>query len=131
MDGGNIRALREALGLTQEQLAQAIGVSFTTVSRWERAHVKPSPLAMKKLTEMRKEWESELSPEDIVPKKRELTFRGKSSEATSFAHAHVDLDLDRWIEKCRPGCILDEAVIKPYGKGRFQITKIKVKPKGS
>jgi len=40
-----IRALREALGLTQEQMANAVGVSFTTVNRWEH-DTPPSPMAI-------------------------------------------------------------------------------------
>ena len=39
--GGNIRALREERGLTQEQIAEALGVSFQAVSSWERDEYKP------------------------------------------------------------------------------------------
>ena len=44
-----IRALRLKLGLTQEQFAQKVGVSFSTVNEWENGKRKPSPLAMKQL----------------------------------------------------------------------------------
>ena len=33
----NIRALREAQGVTQEQLATALNISFQAVSKWENA----------------------------------------------------------------------------------------------
>ena len=52
--GERIRALRQALGLTQEQLATRLGVSFPTVNRWENNHAKPSPLAMEKIEALAK-----------------------------------------------------------------------------
>ncbi len=36
MGGGELRALRERLGWTQEHLANALGVAANTVARWER-----------------------------------------------------------------------------------------------
>ncbi|MBW4661070.1 MAG: helix-turn-helix domain-containing protein [Drouetiella hepatica Uher 2000/2452] len=52
--GERIRELRQALGLTQEQLAARLGVSFPTVNRWENKHAKPSPLAMEKIEALAK-----------------------------------------------------------------------------
>jgi putative transcriptional regulator len=45
--GRIIRVWRERIGLTQEGLADALYVTFSTVSRWENGHVKPSNLAWK------------------------------------------------------------------------------------
>lgn len=44
-----IRRLRAALGLTQARLAEALGVSFTTVNRWEGGHTHPSALAWRRI----------------------------------------------------------------------------------
>ena len=47
-----IRAWRLRLGLTQEGLARALSVTFSTVSRWENGHVLPSKLAWRALREL-------------------------------------------------------------------------------
>jgi len=47
-----IRAWRHRSGLTQEGLAHALGVTFSTVSRWENGHVRPSSLAWKALVQI-------------------------------------------------------------------------------
>lgn len=44
-----IRSLRELLGLTQEKLAAKLGVTFSSVNRWENGKAKPSPLALKQV----------------------------------------------------------------------------------
>jgi len=50
-----IRDLRSKLGLTQEQFAAKVGVTFSTVNRWESGKSKPSPLAMRQIEELYKE----------------------------------------------------------------------------
>ncbi len=40
-----IRYLRQQLGMTQEELAQALGITVGTVSRWEKGRFRPSRLA--------------------------------------------------------------------------------------
>jgi transcriptional regulator with XRE-family HTH domain len=47
-----IRKLRLALGLTQEQFAAKVGVTFSTVNRWESGRRSPSPLAMRRIEEL-------------------------------------------------------------------------------
>ena len=41
----SIRELRIRLGMTQEEFAHAVAVTFSTVNRWENGHAKPSKLA--------------------------------------------------------------------------------------
>jgi len=48
-----IRNLRATLGLTQEQFAAKVGVTWSTVNRWENNRGKPSPLAMRQIEQMR------------------------------------------------------------------------------
>jgi putative transcriptional regulator len=47
-----IKELRSTLGLTQEQFAAKVGVTFSTVNRWENGKGKPSPLAMRQIEEL-------------------------------------------------------------------------------
>ena len=37
-----VKIVREKLGLTQEQLASMLGLSFCTINRWENGRAKPS-----------------------------------------------------------------------------------------
>lgn len=39
--------LRESLGLSQMAFAKELGVSFTSVNRWENEAQRPSPMAIK------------------------------------------------------------------------------------
>ena len=56
--GGNqdisktIREQRITLGLTQEQFANKLGVTYSTVNRWENNKAKPSPLALRQIKEL-------------------------------------------------------------------------------
>jgi putative transcriptional regulator len=44
--------LRQQLGLTQEQFAARLGVTFLTVNRWENRRSKPSRLALQAIQVM-------------------------------------------------------------------------------
>ncbi|HMV04730.1 MAG TPA: helicase-related protein [Accumulibacter sp.] len=52
MEAGEIRKLRERLGLTQAAMAAQLGVNFVTLSRWELARSRPSALALDRLREL-------------------------------------------------------------------------------
>ena len=49
----DLKNLRSALGLTQEQFAAKIGVTVSTVNRWENGKTKPQPLAMRRIAQLR------------------------------------------------------------------------------
>ncbi len=51
----DIKVIREKLGLTQEEIAQKLGVSWGTVARWEAGKSKPSKLARKAIANLLKE----------------------------------------------------------------------------
>ncbi len=43
--GALVTELRRRLNMTQEEFAHAIGVTVSTVNRWENGHIAPSRLA--------------------------------------------------------------------------------------
>jgi len=47
-----IKRLRTRMGLTQEQFAAAVGVTFASVNRWEAGKARPSRLALMRLEEL-------------------------------------------------------------------------------
>lgn len=47
-----VREVRKELGVTQEQFANLLGVTFPTINRWENGHCSPSRLALKSLKEI-------------------------------------------------------------------------------
>jgi len=55
-----ISQLRRRLNLTQEEFAHAIGVTVSTVNRWENGHIEPSRLARKAIAEL--QTQSPLAP---------------------------------------------------------------------
>lgn len=51
---GYITTFREALGMTQKELGEALGVDGMTVSRWERGSLRPSEASLQALEQLRK-----------------------------------------------------------------------------
>lgn len=47
-----LRGLRVGAGLTQGQLANKLGVTIASVSRWENGQAIPSPRNIKKMADM-------------------------------------------------------------------------------
>ena len=45
MTGKEIKELRYKLGMTQQQFARVVGVTISSVKRWENNKQSPSPLA--------------------------------------------------------------------------------------
>ncbi|MDZ7374527.1 MAG: response regulator [candidate division KSB1 bacterium] len=59
-----IRKIRHKLGVSQEDLARAIGVSFATVNRWENGKARPSRAAQRLLDEFARKMRLDLPPGD-------------------------------------------------------------------
>lgn len=61
------KTLRAALGLTQEQFAARLGVTVSTVNRWENGKGRPSPLAQRRIEELWQEVGSKKSKRNGLP----------------------------------------------------------------
>jgi Predicted transcriptional regulator len=68
---GTILEIRNRLGISQDELAKMIGISFATVNRWENGHSSPNKAAQLRLYDICKEREVDL--EDIILKRIERT----------------------------------------------------------
>jgi len=53
MTGSEIKELRKKLNLTQQQLADKVGVTRVTVARWEAEAKRPSNLAKRELQRLK------------------------------------------------------------------------------
>ena len=50
-----IKGLRKHFHLTQEQFAQEVGVTYSTVNHWENGKRLPQPFLVRRLLQMKKE----------------------------------------------------------------------------
>ena len=50
--GQSIREMRHKLSMTQEEFAHALGITVSTVNRWENGHSAPSKLARATITRL-------------------------------------------------------------------------------
>ncbi len=50
-----VKELRRRLDLTQEQFAQKVGVTYSTVNHWENGKRAPQPFLLRRLREMKSE----------------------------------------------------------------------------
>ena len=53
-----IKELRERLDLTQEQFAQRVGVTYSTVNHWENGKRTPQPYLVRRLLDLKEELDS-------------------------------------------------------------------------
>jgi len=68
----DIYATRKKLGLSQEKLAEALGVSRNTISRWERGEFNPTADKLAALEQLLTQLEEPVAPEDAPTLKEEV-----------------------------------------------------------
>jgi transcriptional regulator with XRE-family HTH domain len=52
VDGGELRRVRRAAGLTQAELAEAVDVSAGAVCRWEKGEIRPTSARARRLSDI-------------------------------------------------------------------------------
>lgn len=92
-----LRLLRARLGLSQEQLARQLGVSFATVNRWESGRSQPSASAIAAIAKL-DEPGVEQRP-DTLPL-AQSSFVGRERELAELAGV---LTRSRWVTLTGPG----------------------------
>lgn len=53
----NVRALRDACGFSQADLADHMGVAERSISRWESGDASPSPMALAHLRRIKRQYQ--------------------------------------------------------------------------
>ena len=76
-EAARVRALRKRLGLSQEQLAKRLGVSFVTVNRWESGRTRISAAMLRRVAEL----EEIQAPLPVAPS----AFVGRETEIDAVA----------------------------------------------
>lgn len=105
--GALIREFRESSGISQNELAQQLGVRQATVSDWEQGKIEPSPLAAGRLRELMRKHELSKQPMSAVNSpKRETYIKGA---------------LDYW----RDAAFTNMAMM-PYTQGSLFLENIKI-----
>ncbi len=69
-----IKAIRMAKGLTQQQVAEAVGVARSTVAKWETGVAMPRAGTLRKMSESLGCTADELLRSDVFEKKGDKTF---------------------------------------------------------
>ncbi len=137
LSGEAIRIIRVRKGWSQEQFAFVLGVTFSTVNRWENGHASPSKAAVARILEIR-----EMSAEDALAV-AQARFEGQTrAEVLSgeevrtlrerlgltqeeFAHAlHVTVStINRWENgHADPSPLLNERLLELSRGGRLETT---------
>lgn len=88
-----VRDLRDRLGLTQEQFAQRIGVTYSTVNHWENGKRAPQPFLLARLLELGAELRA-AAPETVA--------KGQAEPTEGTLPVAVRAMVDRIVRRFRP-----------------------------
>lgn len=112
-----LRAIRTKLNLTQEQLAERLGVSFATVNRWEGGSTKPQKAALKAIEALASETgvDPGESAADPMAAATGVTARRRGSARTAHpAQSTKPMEQMLWDAACSIRGEKDAAKFKDY-----------------
>lgn len=98
--GKKIRAHRDELGLTQAELADKLGLTYSSVSQWESGRATPRTPILRQLAELFDTTVAELMGEDAT----ETAISGTSRMVPLLGFAHMG-------EPCDEGSLADEVEV--------------------
>jgi type I restriction enzyme M protein len=107
---GVLRAIRTSLSLTQEQLAERLGVSFATVNRWEGGATKPQKAALAAIEALASEAGVGDEPEAAVP----TAARPRRKRAAAAVPTTKPMEQMLWDAACSIRGEKDAAKFKDY-----------------
>lgn len=98
--GKKIRAHRDVLGLTQAELADKLGLTYSSVSQWESGRATPRTPILRQLAELFDTTVADLMGEDAT----EAAISGTSRMVPLLGFAHMG-------EPCDEGTLADEVEV--------------------
>lgn len=98
--GKKIRAHRDELGLTQAELADKLGLTYSSVSQWESGRATPRTPILRQLAELFDTTVADLMGEDAT----EAAISGTSRMVPLLGFAHMG-------EPCDEGSLADEVEV--------------------
>lgn len=98
--GKKIRAHRDELGLTQAELADKLGLTYSSVSQWESGRATPRTPILRQLAELFDTTVADLMGEDAT----ETAISGTSRMVPLLGFAHMG-------EPCDEGSLADEVEV--------------------
>lgn len=108
---GTLRAIRAKLNLTQERLAERLGVSFATVNRWEGGTSKPQRAQNEAITALAAEAGIEGDDAEATPK---LPRRPRGRAASTAVPTTKPMEQMLWDAACSIRGEKDAAKFKDY-----------------
>lgn len=109
-----LRATRAALNLTQEQLAERLGVSFATVNRWEGGGNKPQRAAQETILSLAREAGVEDSENPALEEAAAQVTRRRTGRTTAAAPTTKPMEQMLWDAACSIRGEKDAAKFKDY-----------------